>query len=448
MKIMRLYIISLFLAASIICLSPAVLAQSCGVTPEVIITLRDYSEGNYNVWDYVYGEKHMERFTDAIELSNNNLVVAGYTFPNGRPRDTRPLLVQVTRRNHVIWENRHEQLDSQIKLLRLRRQGEGFVAFGEMDDEDKGNLVWIGYYSEEGKLAKQVKISNPDYDLHFEEITDPAKGGGYVLAVRAIDKKYRGREHGVIYRVSPDGKLLWKRSYKPGISNRFHGITTVHDESGIPFYIAVGSFDVDAYRRSGFIVAVDEKGRLSWSEQYSRGLSATFRSVVPVTDGDFAVIGDVEPLEGDYNQSAWIMRVETESGDTQWQRFVAVRDYEVYGREVFGYKDGRIIAGLETIYEADDQDGNNPEMVRLLTLTPRGVIIEDEPYLEGTAVRLNELKLNEKQHRVLIGYAKQSFKADNEDNPYNFRTEDGWIIFAPSLDPYRDPCIPRRRYYE
>ncbi len=446
MNQVRLYIFLWLMALSLFGLSPVALAQSCGITPEVIITLRDYYEGNYNVWDHVYGEKHMERFMDAIELPNNNIVAAGYTFPNGRPRETKPLLINITRRNHMVWENRHDGFSDNVTVNKLRARDGGYLVFGNSSGK-QGSEIWLGYYSEKGELEKQVVISDPDYSLFIEDVTDPAKGDGYVLAVRAADKKHRGREHGVIYLISKEGKVSWKRSYKPGINNRFNGIATVYDESGIPYYIAVGSFDVDSYRRSGFIVAVDEKGRLAWSEQYLRGLSASFRAVAPVTDGDFVVIGDVEPLESDYKQSAWVMRVETESGDAQWERFVAVRNYEVSGREVIGYKDGRIVAGLETVTISDDGK-DRPEMVRLLTLTPRGVIIQDEPYLEGKSVRMRELKLNNKQHRMIIGYARQSFKADNEDNPYNYRTDDGWIIFAPSLDPYRDPCIPRRRYNE
>jgi hypothetical protein len=447
MKMLKIYILIAIIALPTGFLSTEVFSQACGITEEVIITLRDYREGNYSVWDFVYGEKHMERFMDAVEMPNNNIVAAGYTYPKSRSRSASPLLIEVTRRNQIIWANRHVDLEESVKLRKIRRREEGgFVAFGEVLGKN-GVSVWIGYYSDDGKLEKKLAISDRKYDLKVEDITEPANGDGFVMSIKANDKTYQSREHGVIYRVSGKGGVIWKRSYKPGINNRFSGIATVYDEAGIPFYIAAGSFDIGPQRRAGFILAVDEKGRLAWSEQYLRGSYSGFRQVAPVTDGDFVVIGDVEPLEDDeYKHSAWIMRVETESGDTQWERFVAVNGYKVYGRNVMGYKDGRIIAGLETLNSEGGAD--SPEMVRLLTLTSRGVIVQDDPYLEGSSVRIRALKLNDKQHRMVVGYAYNSFKADNEDNPYNYHTEDGWIILAPSLDPYTDPCIPRRRYNE
>lgn len=442
-----LKILTVLIAVSVTFLSSIALAQYCGVTPEVIITLRHYEEGNYNVWGYVYGEKQMERFTDAVELPKGDLVIAGYVFSRGRAQNTHPLLVRVTRRNRMVWENRNEDMSDQAAIKKLRKTDDGFIAFGDSRNNKGDKAIWIGFFSEEGQLEKQVTIPNKKYHLVLEDITEPAdnNGEGYVLAVKAIDKKYKSKEHGVIYRISPDGKVIWERSYKPGISNRFGGIDTVYDEAGIAYYIAVGSFNMDNYRRSGFILAVDEKGRLVWSKQYLRGLSSAFRGIEAVTDGDFAVIGDIEPSGEKYGHSAWIARIETESGDIQWERFVDINKYRVYGRKLLGYSDGRIIAAIDTVLE----EGANkalPEMVRLLTLTPRGVIIQDEPYLEGKSVRISELKPNEKHHRMIIGYADKSFKADNAENPDNFRTEDGWIILAPSLDPYKDPCIPRRRY--
>ncbi len=425
-------------------------AQACAVTPEVIIGLREPRQANYTAWDYVYGEKHMEQLNDAIQLPDRSVVAAGATWRKNRSREKRPLLFMLDRRDRMLWENRHEDLDETIEFKSLELLDEDAVkVFGTKGMRREDRTVWLGTYAisgeEKGRLLSEAEISDADHNLLYEDHTKPHDGEGYVLAARARDKARPGNEHGVIYRIDNAGKVLWKRSYKPGMTNRLYAVSAVTDENGMGYYIAAGSFDVDTQKRAGFVIAIDEKGRLAWAEQYPRGLYASLRAIAPVTDGDFVAVGDVDPQEGDYKQSGWIMRIETESGEVMWERYVSVDGMRVFGRGAIGYADGRIAAAMET---RNLPGGDKPENAHLLTMSARGVIFRDDPFLEGRGVRVGSFKLNGKEQRFVAGSAFGSYKADDPEKTGNYETLDGWMIFAPALDPYIDPCIPRRRYNE
>lgn len=448
MSFIRPYILLLLSAALPLVLSTSgarpAHAQACGVTPEIIVTLRKYSQGNYSVWDYVYGVRKMERLTDALELPDRSIVAVGYTFPKGRERDVRPLMFRIDRRERMLWENRFENSRDRITPKAVRAiDDETFLVVGDIASPKEGNRIWAGFFGLDGEPKDTRIVEDSEYDLFFEDMTESIEEDGFVLAVRARHKKFRAREHGVVYGLTKEAKYRWKRSYKPGLDNRLYGITTVRDEAGLPYYIAVGSLDMDAQRRAGFIMAIDRQGRMAWGEQYPRGLNANFREVAAVTDGDVVVIGDIVPQDGPYKQSAWIMRLESESGDPQWERYVAIEDMRVYGRKIFGYPDGRIVAAVDT---DNEEGGELPELARVLSMSPRGVIFQDDPFLEGKSVRVNEMHSNSRGHRFLIGSAEESYKADDVDDVDNYKTDDGWMIFAPALDPYDDPCIPRRYY--
>jgi hypothetical protein len=432
-------------------------AQACAVTPEVIVTLRDSREGQYSLWDYVYGVQDMEQLADAVELPDRSILAAGTIFREGYPEEPRPLLFRIDRRDRLIWENRHEDSQDAVRIVKmfLEEDSQSVMVIGNITlrgkDRTQKKAIWTGLYDIDGKFISSSVLDDPDYDISVQDAARAVpragsnKDDGFVLAVLAQDRVRPSQQHGIVYGLSAEAKKLWQRSYKPGLTNRIHGITAVRNEAGVPYYVAVGSFEIDVNRSAGFIMSIDREGRLAWAEQYPRGLHAVMREVTDVTDGDFVVIGDVVPQGEDYKRSAWIMRLEAEGGDMQWERYVAVPDMRVFGRSIRGRPDGRIIAALETRRPSGSE---GPELARVLSISPRGVIFQDESFLEGAGVSIGEMRFSARGQPFLIGTARQSYKADDEDNVGNYKTDDGWMIYTPSLDPYIDPCIPRRYFNE
>lgn len=448
-------------------LSPASYAQDCMAAPEAIVRLRDYTMGNYSVWNTVYGAHGMEQFQGLAMLSNGNVIAGGISFSRHRPEEKRALLVEINRRGKVVWENRHENGPSMsIDAVLADEKTRNIVTLGTIDAPGKGRGVRLGLYDENGAQKQEKFILDPRLDLTYHDMVPAIEGdGGMVLALEAHDRKNPADEFGIVMKISAKGNEVWRRSYRPGIANAFFGIGVVNDSVGMPFYLAGGNMDSEDRRRSGLLMKLEPGGTLVWARQYPRGAAATFRSISYIGDGHFAVAGDIEPYGDLYERSAWIIRGETASGDIVWQRYISLPEYRLFGRDVLGYADGRMAVLLDGVLPDSPEDRDEEEQeegeekkekavtgeddirrnqARLLTLSPRGIVMRDEPFTEGLGGRAQGMVVNARQQRMIVGHAERSHKADDVRNAANYDTDDGWILIASALEAYTDPCIPRR----
>ncbi len=424
--------------------APQAAAQSCGIVPESIVRLRAYTLGNYSQWDMVHGVQDMEKFTSVLFLPNGNMIAGGYHYRKGNPRETRALITEFNRRRRVLWDNRHEE-GGRLTIEKLLLEGNGFVAFGNSSLSGKGAGVRIAWYNLDGTLKREKTLRDKDYDLVFESLIQAIGGKGYLLTVQARKKGAPGIRNGIALRLSEKGEEIWRRTYQPGVSNRFAGAGIVEDTLGREFYMVTGSVEADERRDTGLLMKLEGDGTLVWARQYPRGANAILRSVSKVTDSDFVVLGDIDPYGDLYEQSVWVMRIDTGGGDIAWQRYLAVPNFNAFGRTVIGHDDGRISLLVDT---ANLRDSDFPEQSRLLTLSPQGMVMRDEPYIEGRGGHGHAMVMSPKNQRVIVGYARQSHKANDVEVEKNYETDDGWILVTPGLDRFTDPCIPRRRWNE
>ena len=133
------------------------------------------------------------------------------------------------------------------------------------------------------------------------------------------------------------------------------------------------------------------------------------------------------------------------------------------GKWVMHHPDGRI--GLFMNAKALES-GNGTSHVRLLTLSPRGAIVQDEAYYEGLRARATDftegwngervltaiidddatLTGNEIEPIVVVGLAADD-GSDGKGEEDEKKPEDpvlkGWVFVATALDPYEDPCAGR-----
>lgn len=426
----------------------AQIRETCTTIPETMVTLRAVPFGRGHLWDGVYGQRGMERFETAVILENGNVLAGGFLYDQTDPDDTRGLIAEINRRGRIIRQNRHPGLGNlSIKKIVLKEKG-GFLAAGTkiLPSEKPGispqKIIRLAHYSADEKVEKEKILRDPDYDLSFEGLTVSTDGGGLVLAVAARSRSNPADERGIVYRVTPDGDVIWKRSYDPGLGNRFTNVATTADSLGNQGYIVTGMIRTADRRAVGLAMKLDSDGKLMWQKQYPRGAGAILRAVASYGTGDVVMTGDVEPYGDTRPRSAWVMRVNGASGEPVWQRYFTVPDYRLYGRDILAVADGRASALFDAEYSGQKDDAQS--MARLLALSPRGEILGDESFTQGTGGRGESLILGPRRLRLLTGYATMTPRGDDKSKPANYNTEDGWVVMASSLEPYVDPCLPHR----
>ena len=113
-------------------------------------------------------------------------------------------------------------------------------------------------------------------------------------------------------------------------------------------------------------------------------------------------------------------------------------DYNYVGHSLIAYKDGRtdvLIAGKPLKKRRD-----RPH-VYLLTVSPRGYLMNAKSYVDGQGAIAKRLILGPNQNRFFVG-TSQTTVPDNVEDPSAIPfTFDAWLVGVPSLDPYSDPCM-------
>ncbi len=459
------FLFSLFLLAQFF-VGPALaqVQENCSTLPEGIVSLRPYGFGTAMQWDAVYGKEGMERLETALALDSGNIVAGGAYWPQETREDTRGLLVEIDPHGRVVWSNRHEQSARMtIRKLLFRLEGKGYIAGGTLAGSDKAPaVIRLGWYGEKGALESERLITEPGYDLSFENMIPALNGGGLVVVGSAQSRDSPKQQKGIIWRLNAKGETLWKRRYDSGAGSRFYGISPAKDDTGNPYYIVTGATQTEDGRTVGAVLKLDPAGTLMWQKEYPRGASALLRAVASYGVRDVIVVGDSEPYGDRYGRSAWVMRIDMADGTPRWQRYFATKGYRVYGRDVVAVADGRASLLLDServlpekagaALTAGDVNADETErlrdMARITTLSSRGEVLRDEVYSSGTGGRALALVLGTGRHRVMAGYTMMSHKADDRSNEANFDTEDGWVVMGSSLEPYRDPCLPKRKSEE
>jgi len=429
--------ILLLLGAFLPALLPApAAAQKCTPDYEVITNLRKPDIGSYNVWDMIYGERApLEDFVAGLKVAEGgNVVVAGERRGYDEA-DAIVILVEIDRRGRMVWEQAHivENL-RRIKLMLHDKNG--YIVMGEKKAGRKKRQVWLGFFDGKGALLREKTISAKKGNLYGHDLIRSIDGKGFVLAAMlegqgADDSRGRGRA--VLYKLSSKGDVISQRSYTPGLENAILGLTAEDGE----YYIGVGYSRTEDGRKAGWIIKVNKDGNIIWQRQYPRGLLGSLQVVSDYTDGYIVVAGEAEPSNRK-NRAGWVMMLNGDNGDIAWQRYyTGALDFT--GRDLIAQKDGQISVMLTTENQTKEK---NPEYVRVLTLSPRGVVLLSDSYYNSENARGNDMFLGQNNERIIAGYSDVVYsEEDPEAEPKIVVSREGWVLAGAPAEPYDDPCF-------
>ena len=170
----------------------------------------------------------------------------------------------------------------------------------------------------------------------------------------------------------------------------------------------------------------------------------------------YLVLGDSTPSDGGLD-ATWLMAIDA-LGEPQWQRYFRRPDFELSGFGLMRNEDGRVVVAMNA--KADEGTGHRNH-VRMLILSPRGVIVEDESYIEGVQAKGNDFVRGWNGERIVTATIESDSEpvaedmvgddfivseaiGDKNSSGKKDRVSKGWVFVATALDPYNDPCSIKR----
>lgn len=415
---------------ALLLLSRPVLAQDkpvfdpCASNREVIAGLNPPRYATPAVWDASYGrlDRQVQLFS-SVPGPDGTVVALGRVTGARSARPLATTLVRLDRRGTVIaaHDRPAEGWELPVKLLTVPG---GYVALSDIraDGGRKPSMAKLSWYGAAGVFRHATRFTGPVDAVESTAVT--RAGDGYIVLLHAVPRDPAVADYAIIVRLSSSGAVLWRRALKPGAGAMLTAITA----SGQNF-VAAGRIESDDDRPSGWLVAFDRTGNLLWQRPYARGGSSVLDAAAPAGAG-VAVAGSTRPVGGG-RRALWIMVVDS-GGDPLWQRFYRRddTDYRAVGLAVG--RDARLTVMADAF---PDQGSGQLSHVRLMTLSPIGVMLGDEAYVTGAGVYGYDLAEGWNGERIVTASADQG-----RDGQTGLRYQ-GWIVVATALDKWINLCL-------
>lgn len=435
----------------------------CEAVYEMIVKPYEPSFGVPSVWDAEYSEDDtMVQFLASVPREGGTVLTYGRTLSeeNYRPEET--LLLDLNRRGRALITKRQPAKTAELPTDIIALSS-GYVTASDIAAGRKKELrqVRLSFFNENVDYKKNVIIKDNVFDYESKKLLPVSGGTGFILMLRAKKRDDPRDFNSVMMRFAADGRMLWERAFRPGLPNTLFEIIPIGDKN----YLAAGQIETEDGRMAGWILKLGIDGTIYWQRTYPRGASSVLVGAAEVPQGDpngqrFVLIGNSEPLDRGLS-ATWVLSI-NDGGDPVWQRYFRNDDYKMEGKALTMSDDGRVIVAMNTEAAGTALEASH---IRLLTLSPRGALIQDESYLSGIEATAHDFDMGWNGERIVTATIRKVPAPPAEDNiigsglfnlqepeEFEVKTDEagnvieedpitkGWVFVGTALDPYVDPC--------
>jgi hypothetical protein len=429
-----LWLMAVFMVWSFPAFADKPATDPCASNAEVISSLAGPIFSYPLVWDaqYFRPDRQIQLFA-SMPLDETHVLSVGRAFDIKTFKPVETVIVVIDHRGRLSLEKSYPMHGWELPVAMVPTRA-GFAVLSDIRSKDgsKPQSARLAFYDKQGMLKSEKKFSDPLAGLEAEALTvAPAgrgnKEGGFAIALHAVEP-HTGNEYSVIERLSDAGAPVWRREYKPGISNALLDLAPAGDG-----FIAAGRIreGQDDARSTGWLMRLNGDGSIDWQRPYARGSFAVLTKAIEVPGG-FAATGTARP-NGGGQASAWIM--ETDGvGEPKWQRYYSNAGMDFEGAGLLPAANGR----LSVMVNASPRSGSKtPAHIRLFALSPMGVLLEDEAYVKGAQARGNAMVTGPEQERVVTASMDSG-----RDSPFAGRFQ-GWVFLATAPPAWQDFCLKK-----
>ncbi len=440
-----------FFALLVLFFPKLVMAQQCNVNPEAILKLYEPDIGAFAIWDGVHGDESFdERYASGVLLESGHVFATGTRQSPGKPYPEL-IIAEIDRRGRTVWDVKH-QIKGLIKPLSSVRYGENIVISALISEGKDRASFWLGVFDQNGALQTSRIFRRQSGSVVHGSLMPEQSGRGLAMVLSTKDKQSGVSQFSGFFRLNDKLQVLSKREYKPGPDNGIYDIMVLDNGE----YLLSGYVDNARGRKSGWLMRLTKDGNIVWQQQYPRGIGGEFLKAAKMPDGSFVAVGTALPAKEDALKAGWVMHVDADNGGIKWQRYFT-GDLDYAGKSVLSSKDGLISVMLEArhLKGMKKEEGDKArDYTRLITLNPRGVIVDSLAYFNSESAIANDTIFGPAQERILVGHSRIAYKKENidmtgqkgeaEQGGVIKRSEAGWIVAAPAMPPYEDPCKPKK----
>lgn len=449
--------------------APAAENPLCQLLAETIVTpyTQDYGVVP-TVWDATYHPINTSvQFGAGVTLENGTVLAWGRRMEPKAFRPGETMLVELNRRGRALAMKAKPARNAEEPDGLLRLDAKGYVASSNMRAGKNAarRQVRLSWYDAALDYKAEKILSDGTFDYVAHGLIPARDGAGFILIVQAVNHRNENDQNAVLMRFARDGKMLWRRAYRPGTPNMLGGLSPLPDGT----YLATGRIRTEDGRMAGWAMKLAADGTIMWQRTYQRGAFATLAHgaflphMVPGSN-ILLLAGEAHAADGTTDAS-WIMATDP-GGEPLWQRYVRRDDYQFSTMGLRAEEDGRIVLGVNAAAVPGETAGAaRRDHVRLFTLSTLGVLIGDEAYIDGLGATGVGLLRGKNGERIVVGTIRsdarpttpsqqlaEALKKDEtapENQPPPPKPEEieeeGWVFVATALDEYDDPCAKTRK---
>jgi hypothetical protein len=198
-----------------------------------------------------------------------------------------------------------------------------------------------------------------------------------------------------------------------------------------------------------------------WQRPYPRGRESALSFAQDLLDRYIVTAGMTIPAGGGAS-AGWVMLVDRITGDIGWQRYYrGAHAYQV--RDLMVAKDGMMtvmlngqpLSGAErAAYDTRSEEEKQKEaaglvtdkqtdFVRLLTLTPRGILFVSDEYFNSEGAQAEQMIIGPVGERIMIGATEVAYSAPATEgkDTKTTRSQKAWVVAGTSMELSNDPCM-------
>lgn len=401
---------------------------------ELIFRMNDPSVGSYNVWDVVHGEQDRDEFFKSAIYSDEGLLIAAGERRNLENESVDLMLVAMGRRGRPQWEKIHK-VSGLHDVQKIIRRGSGYLVLGNKKTAKNKDTIWLGFFDKEGAQTGEKTLDNKTASISASDIIEAHDGENYMLAVQMIPDGGMRAPYASVYKITPNGKILFGPSFLPGAENKIISLSRVGEDK----YIAAGYIFAANGRKAGWLMRLNDKAGIDWQRQYSRGFESEIDATAHLFGRFIITAGRVAPSAGyEENEAGWVMAISLDNGTIGWQRYYT-GDINYAARDVFVSDDGMI----SVLLDGSPSKSRALDYVRLLSINPRGQLFNSNEYFNGKGADAYQLIQAKSGERLIIGSTNVQYTIENPEKPELEikKSREGWVLVGEAAEPYVDPCV-------
>ncbi len=235
------------------------------------------------LWEKSYGGKGWDEFVEIVEADNGDWVAIGWTDSEGAGK-TDAWLVRISPTGELLWE----------KTFGDKRWDEGQSI---CKTSDGGFVLGMTFNPKrENNDFRLIKVNASGDELWRHEITGVNRENAHGIRETAdstivfagfTGSKGLGREDGLLAKLSPNGKLLWEKTFGTSNLDAFHDFVELPNKD----LVAVGFSRSHEKNGDLWLVKTDKDGNLLDEFRFGGNKFEKGRSVVMMPNSQFAVTG-------------------------------------------------------------------------------------------------------------------------------------------------------------